>query len=299
MIRVDRASVPAPASLTKADGAGAKERAKAALHYADGNNEAFEFSAYKSADVVEALRRLFANKCAYCETHYAAATGPDIEHFRPKGAIAADDAHPGYWWVAMAWENLLPSCPDCNRPRKQTTVPLGMSYQAFEELVYKRGDATSGKATLFPIQGPRTQPQSVDFDSEDPLLIDPTRHDPAEHLAFVTDLPEKQSIVVAPQVGGTPDPYGDMSIKVYGLNRVGLVQARTMLLTELRTKETILRTLLEQAAAATTPEARKALNDAAVFQYRGMEKQAAPNSPYSALAAAFIADVKRRLELGM
>ncbi|MEF9674035.1 hypothetical protein QNM99_25505 [Pseudomonas sp. PCH446] len=45
----------------------------------------------------------------------------DVEHYRPKGAVSEDASHPGYWWVAMDWDNLLPSCIDCNRKRKQVT----------------------------------------------------------------------------------------------------------------------------------------------------------------------------------
>ena len=58
--------------------------------------------------------------CAYCLTERPL----DVEHFRPKGAIDGDDAHPGYWWLAYEAENYLLACTACNRDRKGTRFPL-------------------------------------------------------------------------------------------------------------------------------------------------------------------------------
>src|SRR5215468_8122036 len=77
------------------------------------------------------LNRLFRNKCAYCEEKLSGQPG-DVEHFRPKGRVCdatfrqvfidhprwgRNIAHPGYYWLAYDWDNLLPSCADCNRFR--------------------------------------------------------------------------------------------------------------------------------------------------------------------------------------
>ncbi len=60
-------------------------------------------SRYKQSDTKEALKLLYHNKCAYCEqvveqTH--------VEHYRPKST---------YYWLAYSWDNLLLSCPTCNK----------------------------------------------------------------------------------------------------------------------------------------------------------------------------------------
>ena len=43
-----------------------------------------------------------------------------MEHYRPKARVSTEQGDkPGYYWLAARWENLLPSCTDCNSPRKQ------------------------------------------------------------------------------------------------------------------------------------------------------------------------------------
>jgi hypothetical protein len=76
------------------------------------------------------LKNVFNNKCAYCETPLPRQSG-HAEHFRPKGGVKyktekksitafTKDAlenqieHPGYFWLAYNWKNLLPSCELCN-----------------------------------------------------------------------------------------------------------------------------------------------------------------------------------------
>jgi hypothetical protein len=70
--------------------------------------------------VKQQLAVLFHNKCAYCESNYAAVITGDVEHYRPKGRIKASDKKaiwPGYYWLALTWENLLTSCKICNEKR--------------------------------------------------------------------------------------------------------------------------------------------------------------------------------------
>lgn len=82
------------------------------------------------------MKNVFNEKCAYCERLISGYYG-DAEHFRPKGALKfKDDAgelvgascdvvdpgsgnhfnmtHPGYFWLAYDWRNLVPSCVYCN-----------------------------------------------------------------------------------------------------------------------------------------------------------------------------------------
>jgi len=78
------------------------------------------------------LEHVFFGHCAYCESPITRCD-PDAEHYRPKGMVthqidqqtrvveAVDETgsvekHPGYFWLAYDWRNLLPSCHYCNRP---------------------------------------------------------------------------------------------------------------------------------------------------------------------------------------
>src|SRR5262249_35649587 len=85
---------------------------------------------------------VFNGRCAYCEGDVKATSFGDAEHWRPKGAVTEDGApvraesgeeHPGYFWLAYEWRNLLPACQECNSG----------------EAEYK------GKGTQFPICGTR------------------------------------------------------------------------------------------------------------------------------------------------
>ena len=111
------------------------------------------FSYYKNDAVKARLVDLFHGKCAYCESFYSSTQPMDVEHFRPKGAVAEDDEHPGYYWLAATWENLLPSCIDCNRQRNQFDVVEGETISL-------------GKKDRFPIGGTRARTPNDDLDDE-------------------------------------------------------------------------------------------------------------------------------------
>lgn len=156
----------------------------------------------------------FKRKCGYCESVVVDATvrNPDVEHYRPKGrlreypgkGVVTDDggrAHPGYFWLAYTWSNLLPSCPACNRPGTQTT-----------------SRKTVGKWDFFPIMGRRVfDPTSDDIDEiEQPQLLNPWRDDPAEHLTF----DDRTGII------GSRTVRGKVTIDLLDLNRDGLLTQR-------------------------------------------------------------------------
>ena len=77
----------------------------------------------------------FHGKCVYCETNVAASHPGDIEHWRPKNRVTHESGrtieietedgstvqHPGYYWLAYEWRNLLFACEDCNRPSTAKT----------------------------------------------------------------------------------------------------------------------------------------------------------------------------------
>lgn len=247
MRRVDRASVRPPDSLTLPGEAGDLERQAAADHYAAGNTKAYKFKAYKGKDVVRALRALFLKKCAYCECRIGAFGPADIEHFRPKAGVREDPAHGGYWWLAAEWKNLLPACIDCNRERYQHVAIEGMTDRDLDAV----REILAGKKNAFPIAAPvRAACKNDDHDAEDPLLIDPTRRDPEVHLAWgevSCHGAQQLSVAVAKQLRGGPDPYGEKSIAIYGLNRRGLVEERTAMMLALRTQHASIVSLIDIA----------------------------------------------------
>jgi uncharacterized protein (TIGR02646 family) len=215
MIPVKRSAVQAPKEIDFNDpsSAGFKEREKVILLYQDAANKEkkFTYKVYKTKSIQEKIEALFHGKCAYCESQYQALHPVDIEHYRPKGGVIINGKleTPGYYWLACEWNNLLPSCIDCNRERNQ-----------------KQADGTTiktGKANKFPIlaEAKRArQPDKEKFESR--LLLDPCRDHPEKHLEFT----EEGIIRPAVSNAGKSSRKGDESIKVYGLQRRGLVERR-------------------------------------------------------------------------
>ena len=246
MIYVDRFAVKTPASLVESNQAGDRERTRAATHFhsVPPATRSFRFSAYKCDDVKEALNSLFHFKCAYCEFIYGPGAPVDIEHFRPKGKVAEDSSHPGYWWLASTWENLLPCCIDCNRKRKQ-------------DHHMDPGDPTrvtnfqSGKKAAFPLSlgGQRATGPGDDLSLEDHLLINPTEQDPRQHLDWPNDL----GIVVTVKHGTLEEVKGKKSIEVYGLNRLQLVKGRRSELQLLEFQVQLIQDLIENFDPANGP----------------------------------------------
>jgi uncharacterized protein (TIGR02646 family) len=70
----------------------------------------------------------FYGKCGYCERAIGNQHG-DVEHFRPKGGVTDQNNkmigdHPGYYWLAYNWQNLLISCITCNQIMKGNYFPV-------------------------------------------------------------------------------------------------------------------------------------------------------------------------------
>jgi uncharacterized protein (TIGR02646 family) len=146
----------------------------------------------------------FYGKCAYCECSLGNQHG-DIEHFRPKAAVTDEDDvkidHPGYYWLAYDWTNLLPSCIKCNQA---STI----------------GERKIGKRNRFPVSDRHAQ-NPGEIDAEKPLLINPAsgkdEDDPSRHLTIDLD--------TGLLIGLTP--RGEMCIEIFGLNyRDDLVEQR-------------------------------------------------------------------------
>lgn len=230
-----------PPSLDAAAPAKVAEATLAKAHYAKIPlpKKNHEFSVYSSADVKATLNDLFGFKCAYCEGVTGGVMPIDIEHYRPKGEIVAADltvVRPGYWWLAAEWDNLLPSCIDCNRRRWH-------KISATDQLKY-------GKENLFPLAvGSVHAKLPGEIAAELPLLINPANEDPAVHLTFVPEVdaaaaaaggaaaagPFAREWVASPQSldNGDEDPRGRQSIEIYGLNKPEVVKQRNDRLKEL------------------------------------------------------------------
>lgn len=223
MIRVRRKGVTRPRSLLGKKAIGPVETQEAIKFFGKRKNKTqkFNFSAYKQADIKEALEKLFNKKCAYCETRYSAACPGDVEHYRPKGSVrsGSKSIKPGYYWLAADWDNLLLSCVHCNRR---------MRHQ-----LHDGTRALVGKGDHFPIKnlGKRARkPKKEKHESR--LLLDPCRDNPDAHLVFTEDgivLPRKDR-------RGRVSSMGKNSIEVYGLLRQDLVFERKKIIKVLKSR---------------------------------------------------------------
>ena len=155
---------------------------------------------------------VFFGMCAYCEGAVEAVYVGDAEHYRPKGEVTQRDnhgrevvirspdgsPHPGYYWLAYDWRNVLPSCYKCNTYR--------------------------GKGTQFPAVRHAFSPLDAgdpdDLDKfEGPFLLQPFREGYDPRRFFVFD-----------DLGGIEargdNIEADVSIKVYDLKRGALRDRR-------------------------------------------------------------------------
>jgi uncharacterized protein (TIGR02646 family) len=202
MIRLARNQLPVPKILRSP--ALLIERRKAEGFYgipaAERGQRRFQWEPTISllAKVKIPLSKLSYGKCAYCEQVIAGL--PNLEHFRPiRGAIAHEGefSPDHYWWLAFEWENLLPSCVQCN----------------------------VAKGKRFPTKGPRAAVGSVGeaLAREEALLLDPTVDNPEVHLLFT----ETGQVVSRTE-------RGEATIEVLALNRESLVSERLARLERLR-----------------------------------------------------------------
>lgn len=177
MIRIDRG--PEPPSLRRTRRC---MLARAQLARIAGTS--IEFEGYQSAKG-ELFKRQH-QKCAYCERLPGEGSQP-VEHHRPKsGADRGDPSVEGSrgktvdaqhcWWLAWTWENLLFACVNCNGQNKKGNwfgVEPGTS--ALGEPDVRSAEVTAA---------------SFDLASERPMLLDPTRDDPLDHIAWTPTNPD-------------------------------------------------------------------------------------------------------------
>ena len=217
MIHVDRSRIAKPAVLDSRKAM--DERAAATRAFMTDKvdrQRRFEFRVYREPEIRIALDKLFNGKCAYCETKIAAVSTIDTELYRPKAGVSERPEHLGYWWLASDWDNLLTSCVDCNRTRVHA------------------GERT-GKGNRFPLANEDNRAFKPGEEAhEEPLLLDPCRDHPEEHLVF-----DALGRVVS------DTRRGQTTISVVGLNRRHLVDARKGAATGIQGTIAILGTLLQ------------------------------------------------------
>lgn len=183
------------------------------------------------------LKNVFHDKCAYCETRETRAPY-HAEHFRPKGLItikidgkkrqqtgtAVDEngntiKHPGYFWLAYNWVNLLPSCNYCNTAQgKKNQFPVGKTHLAVTRLTQEQVVALRQRLIQSKTRNDIYYLQPEDLDAfEDRLLLHPYLDNPLDHLVF------GEFGVVTAREGSEK---GKHSIKVYNLDAGSLEAER-------------------------------------------------------------------------
>lgn len=192
MIHVDKNRVAVPNILMKdnCDPDGEKQKA---IQYFEGNmGQKVTFEIYGHNTVKSTLKQLFHNKCAYCESIVTHVSYPHVEHWRPKGGVAGESSHNGYYWLASEWSNLLLACSVCN----------GASHKG-NHFPIARGSSYAFRS-------------NQDLAIERPLLINPCLETNLSlHLSY-----RKKGGVQGITV------EGKKSIEVYGLNRHDLLVER-------------------------------------------------------------------------
>ncbi len=195
MIKVERSRVPVPAVYDTREMFGERARLEKFFRLAPAKRAQqdyeFKHSLYRAPSILAALRQLFGDKCAFCESKLEAALDK-LGHFRPlQHAVNLDgqSERDCYGWLAYEWANLYLICPVCER----------------------------AKSTRFPILGQRARvgAKGKTLLNEQPLLLDPCDDDPAEHLYFEED----------GQVVGLTE-RGNHTIEILTLNRAPLIEAR-------------------------------------------------------------------------
>lgn len=303
VIRTQEQTLP-PAALNAKSKEGTTELERSRAHYAVERNkpESYPFVAYKADEVKWRLNALFHYKCAYCESFFSASAPVDIEHYRPKSSVSEDASHPGYWWLAMDWDNLLPSCIDCNRKRKQRLVDGATELGVLLELQTQSRNS-SGKKDSFPVArgGPRLLPEDKNYVAESPLLLNPYYDDPDEHMRFVSIGNPPVSLAIP--IGGGPSERGATSIHIYGLNRLGLVQERTRYLRRLVFLGEMLISLgelveeIEVMPLSDDIKARINRKLELLMKWTGeeMKQMTAEDQPYSAMATAWVIEFTAKM----
>ena len=190
------------------------------------------------------LKHFFNDKCAYCETNVKEARqAGHAEHFRPKGGVKYKEEgrdtqttarvqdeqgqeidHPGYFWLAYNWKNLVPACEACNTGRgKKNQFPVQGHHVLLQELTAAQVQQLEAP----PIESPSwpkhyyLEPEDLDR-LERRLLLHPYYDDPHEHLCFG----HGGKVTARELDDAKPSDPGKHSVTVYHLDDPDLMTAR-------------------------------------------------------------------------
>ncbi|MCB1218054.1 hypothetical protein KDL44_11715 [bacterium] len=205
------------------------------------------FKMYSSALLKPFLNKLFHGKCAYCESLYISTMPVDVEHWRPKSEVVVEPEDGsksfkvgGYYWLAASWDNLLPSCIDCNRRRyQQEYAPelVGRPEKAQRSLI--------GKKNYFPLADETRRAKLPREElNEEPLLLHPC-NDVELEQAFQYEAAMAGMVIPDSRAVPALQRRAEASIYGYALNRSGLVYARNEFLLDLRERFHLLERLAE------------------------------------------------------
>jgi hypothetical protein len=183
------------------------------------------------------LKNVFHDKCAYCETKIVRFYG-DAEHYRPKGGVkyvmpgsnkqaiaqVTDEAgnlrdHPGYFWLAYHWRNLVPACQCCNSGKgKQNQFPVKNYHVLWKKCTPAEVNQLRDKPYPRAEGSDQYYLGPLDLDAEEqPLLLHPYRDRAQEHIGF-----ERGGHVVH------LSDLGKDSIEVYNLEDANLANSRSL-----------------------------------------------------------------------
>lgn len=158
----------------------------------------------------------------------------------------------------------------------------------------KDGEVLIGKGDLFPILGTQyAMNEFGDLNAEDPALIDPTKRNPEKHLRWLEI--DGKSLIGPKENNGQIDPYGHHTYQVFGLNRQGLVEERTV--RRLLVQKGFLRVsdLLRMSVTQADPYGKE-LRDIAFKQLEELYELALPHQPYSAMVEDLVKHETASLE---
>lgn len=297
MIFVARSACPASLDLAEPGSAGALELKSSIQHWKDHGKPppGSSFKAYKGADVRDALIEMFKGKCAYCESAVTAGFDGDIEHYRPKGGVTeaakANVKHPGYWWLAMVWTNLLLSCVHCNQARRQRIIKRDGSVDDIGRALQSSDLRTTGKKNYFPTEGETwVTDHEADLGGEKPLLVDPTETEPEPLFDWIID---GQLSTLVPRAGDAGAEETELKL---GLNRRYLVEARGKTLNQLHCLGSNVRAALEDFLEAGSDEAAAVALRAVERDVEAIRELGRPENPYAGMARAYLAKIEALIE---
>ncbi len=124
-------------------------------------------SPYQNKEVRKYLKRIYNNKCVYCEQILSTPKKGQkqredafsVEHYRPRS---------DYWWLGYSIDNLLPTCQKCNSEKSD-------NFSIIETKIEDIRESDLGRIHLL----------AIEYNTiEKPLWIHPQIDDPEPHLIF-------------------------------------------------------------------------------------------------------------------